>query len=132
MSTDLPSDPTAPEPSASARQWGMLAHLLSLLGYLVVLGHFVPPLVIYLMKRDDDAFVADQARESLNFQITWLLVTIAAAVVIFLMLVTCILAPLGWLIGIALPIAHLVLVIVAGLKAGEGVRYRYPFALRLV
>lgn len=132
MSNDLPNAPSLPEPSATARQWGMLAHLLSLLGYLVVLGHFVPPLVIYLTKRDDDAFVADQARESLNFQITWLLLSIAAAVAILVMLMTCVLAPLGWLLAVALPIAHLVLVILASLKASEGVRYRYPFAMRLV
>lgn len=130
--SEFPNPQSAPEPGVSSRQWGMLAHLLSLLGYLVAIGHFVPPLVIYLTKRNDDAFVADQARESLNFQITYFLAAIAATVVIFVTVLTCVLAPLGWLIGIALPIAHLVLVIVAGLKASEGVRYRYPFALRLV
>ncbi len=108
----------------------MLAHLLTLLGYLVVFGHFLPPLVIWLTKRDEDAFLADQAKESLNFQLTYLLVTIVTAVVIFLLYLSCVGIPLAWLLALALPIAHLVLVLMAGLQASDGVRYRYPVAIR--
>lgn len=36
------TEPT-PQPSPESRTWGMLSHLLSLLGYVVVLGHFLPP-----------------------------------------------------------------------------------------
>jgi len=117
-------------PSAHARQWAMLAHLLTLLGYLIVIGHFIPPLVIWLSKRDEDEFIGDQAKESLNFQITYLLASIVAAVLIFLLVISCVGIPLAWLIGLGLPIAHLVLVIIAGLKASDGVRYRYPVNIR--
>ncbi len=116
--------------SAQARQWAMLAHLLTLLGYLIGIGHFIPPLVIWLAKRDEDEFIADQAKESLNFQITYLLVSIVAAVLIFLLVISCVGIPLAWVIGLGLPIAHLVLVIIAGLKASDGVRYRYPVNIR--
>lgn len=117
-------------PNAHARQWAMLAHLLTLLGYLIGIGHFIPPLVIWLAKRDEDEFIADQARESLNFQITYLLVSLVAAVVVFLLMISCVGIPLAWMIALALPIAHLVLVVIAGLKASDGLRYRYPVAIR--
>lgn len=119
-----------PNPSAQARQWAMLAHLLTLLGYLVVFGHFLPPLVIWLAKRDEDPFLADQAKESLNFQITFLLASIVAAGLIVVLYLSCVGIPLAWLLGLSLPIAHLVLVLIAGLQASDGVRYRYPVSIR--
>lgn len=121
-----------PSPSPQARQWAMLAHLLTLLGYLVVFGHFLPPLVILLAKGDEDPFLADQARESLNFQITFLLASIVAVVLIVVLYLSCVGIPLGWLLGLSLPIAHLVLVLIAGLKASDGERYRYPVAIRFL
>jgi hypothetical protein len=39
---------------------------------------------------------------------------------------------IGILLGVALFIFWLTMTIVAGIKASEGIRYRYPFALRLV
>ena len=31
---------------------------------------FIPALVVWILKKDDSAFIADQAKEALNFQIT--------------------------------------------------------------
>ena len=52
-------EPITQEPDSNARNWGMLAHLLTLLGYLIGFGHVIPPLVIYLAKKDgtNDAFL---------------------------------------------------------------------------
>src|SRR5688500_12514274 len=56
-------------PTADERQWGMFAHLSSLVGLAV--GGLTPlgPLIIWLVKKDQSPFVADQAKEALNFQI---------------------------------------------------------------
>ena len=135
---DATSAPPAPAgtPSADERQWAMFAHLSALLGGLVTagwagsVGFFIGPLVIWQMKKDTMPFVNDQAKEALNFAIT---VSLACLVLLILTLVTlgvgALLAfPLMAIIGIA----ALVLVIMAAIKANEGVAYRYPFALRLV
>jgi len=114
----------------------MFAHLSALLGGLVTagwagsVGFFIGPLVIWQMKKDTMPFVNDQAKEALNFAIT---VSLACLALLILTLVTlgvgALLAfPLMAIIGIA----ALVLVIMAAIKANEGVAYRYPFALRLV
>ena len=132
------TDPTIPVavPSAEEKQWAMFAHLSMLLGGLLTsgwafnLGSFIGPLVIYLMKKDTMHFVGDQAKEALNFSIT---VSIAFFA---LMVLTIMSLGIGALITIplmlAIAIAALVFVIIAAIKANEGVAYRYPVALRLV
>ena len=114
---------------------GMFAHLSALLGGLLTSaaggwGCFIGPLIIWLIKKDTMPFVDDQGKEALNFNIT---VAIAFVVLLLLSIVTfgiglIVAIPLWIVIGIA----WLVLTIVAAVKAGEGVRYRYPFCLRLI
>jgi len=111
-------------PSKDARLWGMFAHLAALAGYAIPFGNIIGPLVVWLIKKDELPFVADQGKESLNFQIT---VIIAILVCIPLMFV-CIGIPMA----IAVGIADLVFIIIASIKANEGVAYRYPLTLRLV
>lgn len=110
--------------NSNDRTWGMLAHLLTLLGYAVGLGHWIPPLVIYLAKKDESEFIADQARESLNFQITVFL--------LYLVSLPFVLVCIGYFMLIAVAIYQLVFVIVAAIQANDGRRYRYPLTLRLV
>lgn len=85
---------------------------------------FIPALIVWLLKRDDNAFVGEQAREALNFQITVILAYMAAWVLVFV-LVGFLLLGLVW-------IANLVLCIVAATKVSKGEAYQYPFALRLI
>ena len=132
------SAPPAPAGTASAeeKQWAMFAHLSALLGGLLTsgwagsIGFFIGPLVIWLMKKDTMPFVSDQAKEALNFAITISLAFMALLVLTFLTLGIGALftIPLMLFIGIA----ALVLVIIAAMKANQGIAYRYPFALRLV
>jgi len=132
------SAPPAPAGTASAeeKQWAMFAHLSALIGGLLTsgwagsIGFFIGPLVIWLMKKDTMPFVSDQAKEALNFAITISLAFMALLVLTFLTLGIGALftIPLMLFIGIA----ALVLVIIAAMKANQGIAYRYPFALRLV
>jgi uncharacterized Tic20 family protein len=112
------------EPDQNARNWGMLAHLLTLLGYVIGFGHFIPPLVIYLTKKDEHEFIADQARESLNFQISIFILTLLCLPLV------CIL--IGIPLLIALFFYHLIATIVASVRASEGKRFRYPITFRLI
>ncbi len=113
----------------------MFAHLSALAGGLLTSaiggwGFFLGPLVIWLMKKDSMPFVADQAKEALNFNIT-----VSA---IFLVLLVLSLVTLGIGFVITLPImlivgiAALVLIIMAAIKANDGIAYRYPFTIRLI
>ena len=131
-------DPTIPVaiPSAEEKQWAMFAHLSALAGGLVTsgwagsIGFFIGPLIIWSMKKDTMPFVGDQAKEALNFAIT---VSLACFVLLLLTILSLgigalLTIPLFMLIGIA----TLVFIIIAAIKANEGVAYRYPVSLRLV
>ncbi|HEG44437.1 MAG TPA: DUF4870 domain-containing protein [Phycisphaerales bacterium] len=96
----------------------MLCHLLGLL------TNFVGPLILWLIKKDDDEFVDRQGKEALNFQITILLASIVGG----LLTVVCI----GGLLLIAVTVVDLVFSIMACVKSSKGEDYRYPVALRLV
>jgi uncharacterized protein len=112
-------------PTETERTWGMLAHLAALAGLVVpLIGNVAGPWLVWLGKREESAFVGEQARESLNFNIT---VSLAAIVCGLAALVF-----IGFLLGTALFIAWLALTLVAAIRASEGVHYHYPFALRLV
>jgi hypothetical protein len=122
--------------TAEERQWAMFAHLSALVGGILTagwagsIGCFIGPLVIWMVKKDTMPFVDDQAKEALNFNIT---VAIAFFALFLLTLLTLgigalLTVPLMVIIGIG----WLVLTIIASMKANEGHRYRYPFALRLV
>jgi uncharacterized Tic20 family protein len=118
---------TNPDPvstTADERTWGMLAHLSAFSGFLVPLGGVIGPLVVWLIKREQSAFVADQGKEALNFNISVLLAAIVCGVLVLIFI--------GILLGVALFIFWLTMTIIAAIKASEGVLYRYPFALRLV
>jgi hypothetical protein len=124
---DEPSPTTAPgaAPTENERTWGMLAHLSALVGLVFPLvGNILGPLLVWLTKRDQSAFIATQAKEALNFNIT---VTLAGVVCGFLALIF-----IGFLLGTALFIAWLVMTLVAAIRASEGVLYHYPLSLRLV
>ena len=106
-------------PSSEERILALVAHLSALVGAAVI-----APLVIYLLKKDTSPFVADQAREALNFHLTMILAFIVAGILTIVLI--------GVLFLIVLGIGGVVLSIIAAVKANDGERYRYPFTLRLV
>jgi uncharacterized Tic20 family protein len=112
------------ETNPEAKQWGMFAHISSLLGFVIPFGNFIGPLVIWLMKKDQLPFVNDQGKESMNFQITVLIAAVIAGATI------CI--GIGFVLLPLVGIAAAIMAILAGIKANEGVAYRYPFTLRLI
>lgn len=102
----------------------MFAHLSALIGLIVPFGNVLGPLVIWLVQKDKMAFVDDQGKEALNFQIT---VFGAAVISAFLMLIL-----IGFLLIFVVGLGALVLTIIAAIKANEGVAYRYPLTIRLI
>ena len=125
-------------PSRDERQWAMLCHLSAMLMYCTVIGGFIAPLVIWLMKRDEMPFVADQGRETLNFQITTLLVLLAGGMlalmggVLAILILPLVLVPIGGaIIGGAL-LFHFIVTIIATVRVSEGVLYRYPICWRVI
>ena len=120
------NDATAvpPPPSSAASQEDRTLALITHLSG-IVLG-FIVPLIIWLVNKDksDKGFLNDQAKEALNFQITLLIIYVIGTILTVILI--------GALINLVAWIVCIILSIMAGLKANEGVAYRYPFALRLI
>lgn len=115
-------EPTNPK---EERTLAMACHLLALTVYVTAgLGAIVGPLILWLIKKDQYPLVDDQGKEAVNFNITMMIAAVVAVPLVFLGVGVCVLAVLGPL--------HIVLTIIAGLKANEGVAYRYPFNIRFI
>lgn len=107
------------------RTWAMFCHLAALAKYVLpAFGNIIGPLVIWLIKKDQSWFVDDQGKESLNFQISMTIYLIIAGISIFV-LIGIVLFPL-------LLILDLIFVVIAAIKANEGVPYRYPLTIRFI
>ena len=120
------NDHQSPVPTLSyeVRQAAMLCHFAAFLGFVFPFGSVVGPLILWQIKREKDAFIDDQGKEALNFQIT---VSIAWLVCLALAF-----AVIGFFLMTALMIATVVMTIIGGIKANKGIAYRYPLTLRLV
>jgi len=120
---DPVTDPTG-LPTPDERTWGMVAHLAALAGFIMPFGNILGPLVVLLVKREHSVFVAVEAKEALNFNITIAIGGLICFVLFWFFI--------GVLFAAGLVVFWLIMTIIAALQANEGTAYRYPFALRLV
>lgn len=102
-------------PTSDEKTMALLSHILTLV------AGFLAPLIIFLVKKDESAFISAHAKESLNFQITVFIVIIGLFITIIGIL-------LIWLVGIF----TLICVIIAAIKSSEGKLYRYPVNIRFI
>ena len=121
QSGETQSEQAPPPVQPAGKDSANLAMLCHLLG---ILTGFLGPLIIWLIKKDEDAFVNDQGKEALNFQITILL----AWIVSILLITVCI----GPFLLMAVLVLNIVFCILGAIKASEGKAYRYPVCLRLI
>lgn len=105
------------------RDWSMWAHF-STLSVLVGIPGFIGPAFIWFAKKDQSDVIADQAKESLNFQIN-IFIYMVISVVLMLVLI-------GFVTFIVVAILDIVLAVIAGVRAGEGEVYRYPLTIRFL
>lgn len=133
------------------RTWAAITHLG---GLAAVVFHFgaaglAAALVLWVLKRHDAAFVDEQGKEAVNFQITMLILSILAGILSGLFYAgSWAIHGFGWhtfsgywtnfhfwrgyiLVGLVQTI-NMIFCIFAAIRAGQGVHFRYPVSLRLV
>ena len=113
-------------PKSEDKTLAMLAHVtpsLASLASVGILGWLVP-LIIWLVKKDESEFVATEAKEALNLQLT----LFVGMVVSLILTLVCI----GWAMLLVFWLYGLVYGIIAGISAYEGKPYRYPMVIRLI
>ncbi|HOM60162.1 MAG TPA: DUF4870 domain-containing protein [Anaerohalosphaeraceae bacterium] len=108
----------SPVLSKDSLNLAILCHLLGMF------TSFLGPLILWLVKKDEDEYVEHHSREALNFQITLLLGYYAGCLLSFV----CI----GVLVILAVLAMNFIFCLTAAVAASKGQRYQYPFCLRLV
>lgn len=127
MSLFIP--PAAPEEKYS-RTWGMLCHLAGLAGcFAPWIAHVAGPLIVWLLKRNDSAYIDTEGKESLNFQLSLALYSVAGSIVLALTIVGLFLIPFFlW----SLYVLNVICVIFAAIQSSGGQHFRYPLIIRFI
>ncbi len=114
-----PSLPSDPIPTQDEKNLGLIMHALSLVGF-----GLIAPLIIWLIKKNESAFLDKQGRELLNFQLSLLIYFLVSFALCFVMIGFVLLGLLG--------IASLILTIIGLIRATEGKIYRFPLTIRML
>ena len=133
MTDPTPAPAAAPQPAqplseSDDKLWASLAHFGGVLWIL-------PSLLIYLVLKDRGPKVRVEAKEALNWQITFLIIWIIWIIIAAIITIPLLLAGIGFLatlIGFLIWAANAALSIIGGLKVNSGGSYRYPFAFRFI
>jgi uncharacterized Tic20 family protein len=122
------------ENNPEARTWGILCHVASIGGFLVPFGNILGPLIIWLIKKEEDPYIDAQGKESLNFQIS---ITIYWTILFLLFIIAALILRnfsvlLVWLALLGFVVTVVILVILGSVQASKGNIYRYPFTIRFL
>lgn len=104
--------------SSDERVFAIFAHLGT------IIGGFLVPLIIWMVKKDDSKFIDHHGKEALNFQITIFIGYFIGVILTFVII--------GLFILFACWVLSLVCAIMAALKANESKPYRYPVSWRII
>ena len=111
--------PAAPIPTQDEKNLALIMHVLSLVGF-----SLIGPLIVWLVKKDESAFINAQGRELLNFQLSFLIYVIVCIPLCFVLIGI----PLLIIVGLA----SFILTIIGLVKATEGKIYRFPVTIKML
>ncbi|MEP6481442.1 MAG: DUF4870 domain-containing protein [Rhodoglobus sp.] len=130
--------PAAPLTPAEDKQWASFAHLGGILWIL-------PSLIIFLVFKDRGTLTKQEAKEALNWQITFIIGYIILQILVAIITGIAVAAAIAsgsyyaggitgllWLIPGALWVLNVIFSILGFVKVNGGGSYRYPFALRII
>lgn len=106
------------QPTQDEKTLAILTHLSGIFFSIIV------PLIVWLTSKETKPWLADQAKEALNFQITVLIGYIISSA-LMIILVGFITFMIVWALSI-------ILCIIAAVRVSQGVDFRYPMTVRLV
>lgn len=113
-------DPTA---QPWERNYALATHLAGFAWHLLI--PVVPSLIMWLIKREESAFIDDHGREAINFQLSLLVYGLIG-------LATFWICGLGFLVWAAAYVLGIVGMILGAIAASKGEFYRYPACLRFL
>jgi uncharacterized Tic20 family protein len=114
-----PALPAEPAPTQDEKNLALIMHVLSLVGF-----SLIGPLIVWLVKKDESAFIDAQGRELLNFQLIFLIYFLVSFVLCLVLV--------GFFLVGGLALASLILTIIGLIRATEGKIYRFPVTIKML
>ena len=102
----------------------MLLHFSVFAGYAVPIAGLIVPIVLWQLKKDEMPSVDAHGKMVLNFILSYLLYALVFVALVFVLI--------GIPLLIALSIAGIVLPIIGGIKANDGVLWQYPMIINFI
>lgn len=110
--------------SAQERQWAMFLHFSLLGGFLIPFGGLIGPILIWQLKKAEFPSLDVHGKIVVNWIISCCIYGAVFAVLTLVLI--------GIPLLIALGICSIVYAIIGGIKANEGVVWKYPGSLTLI
>lgn len=122
--SNVTATPTTNEQVIEPREkiWAMVCHLSALTGCIIPFGNIVAPLFIWLLLRKQYAYVDEQGRQALNFQLS--------VTIYFIVSLICILILVGFVLAPLVLLLNFIAIIVAAVETGNAKHFRYPLAIK--
>jgi uncharacterized Tic20 family protein len=108
----------------SERNWAMLCHLSAFAGFFFPFGGIIGPMIFWLSRKDDSAWININGKAAMNFNLSMLLYIVLAIPLLIILV--------GIPIIIALGILKIVCVTIASIKAARGEIFKYPLSIPFV
>lgn len=106
------------------KQYAMFIHLSQLAGLIIPGLGWILPLVLWLTRKDQSAFIDENGKIVMNWIISSLIYGVVGTILIFLLI--------GIPVLIALGICSLIFTILGAIRASEGTAWPYPLSIRIL
>ena len=110
--------------SETERNWAMFCHLSAFAAFFFPFGGIIGPLICWLSRKDESAWVNENGKASMNFQLSILLYIVLTIPLCFIFV--------GIPIVIFLGTLRIVCIIIASIKSSKGERFKYPLAIPFI
>ncbi len=110
--------------SESEKNWAMFCHLSAFAAFFFPFGGIIGPLICWLSRKDEFAWVDENGKASMNFQLSVLLYMVLAIPLCFILI--------GIPIVIFLVFLKVICIIIASVKASKGEKFKYPLAIPFI
>jgi uncharacterized protein len=110
--------------SESERNWAMLCHLSAFASFFFPFGGIIGPLICWLSRKDESAWVDENGKAAMNFNLSILLYSVLCIPLCFILI--------GFVIIGFLVTLKVVCIIIASVKGSKGEKFKYPLAIPFI
>ncbi|MDO9039255.1 MAG: DUF4870 domain-containing protein [Lutibacter sp.] len=116
------------------KNYSSITHLSSFAGWIFPFGNVIAPLVLWIAKKNESAYIDNHGKAVVNFQLSLMFYSFLLALLIIpITIFTLGLGLIAVILGI-IPVIILIIVSVisASIKATHGEYYQYPFTIEFI